>query len=109
MSNAQSMQEQLAACLSTQEVRCVVNNFCTEFGDVVNVTLLCGEQHPGKTLCVVDFARENTRTSLCANALGGQIFGFSSIIFKFQKHPDSVCIQALSEDAPSCSCTARAG
>lgn len=108
MSTAQNLQKHLAACLNTQEVRGVVNDFCTAFGGVVNVTLLCGKQYPGKTLCVVDFTRENARTNLCANALGGQIFGFNSVVFKFPTHPDFGCVQGLPEGSPSCSCTARA-
>lgn len=108
MSPAQNLQKYLTACLNTQEVRRVINDFCSEFGSVLNVTLLCGKQHPGKTLCVVDFTRGNTRISLCANALGGQIFGFNSVVFKFAAHPDFGCVQGLPEGSPSCSCSARA-
>lgn len=107
MNKSSEIQAQLNACRNTQEVRGVINDFCAGFGEIVNVTLLCGTQHPGKTLCVVDFIGANTQTSLCANALGGQVFGFNSVIFNFTPNPDFGCVKGFGAGTPACSCTAR--
>lgn len=107
MSTEQNIQKLLETCRSSQEFRAVVNAACGKFGEVVNATLLCSKQPPAQTFCVVDFARENTKSNLCASALGGQVFGFNSVVFKFQKHPDFGCVKGFPSDSPTCSCTAR--
>lgn len=108
LTTTQSIQERLGDCRSTREIRLLINDNCAGFGEIINVTLLCGKQNPGQTLCVVDFTQEASHPGLCASVLGGRVFGFNSVVFSFSPHRDLGCVRGFPAGSPSCSCIANA-
>ncbi|MFA7292790.1 MAG: hypothetical protein WC023_11140 [Rhodocyclaceae bacterium] len=107
MNNTPDMQTLLGSCKNGAELRKAVEELCAEFGETLNMTLLCGSHPAGKALCVVDFVPDNPNVSLCAMTLGGKVFGFNSVIFNFAPHPDFGCIRGFPAGSPACSCTPR--
>ena len=105
MKNPLAIQALLNSCKNGPELRKSVDGLCSEFGEILNMTLLCGSHPGGKALCVVDFVPDNPNVSLCAMTLGGKVFGFNSVILNFTPHAEFGCIRGFPAGSPACSCT----
>ncbi|MFC5302974.1 hypothetical protein [Azospira restricta] len=102
------VQRLLSACTSVGEIRNALNALCADFGNVLNVTVLCGNNSPQKKLCVVDLVPDDSDVQRCARHLGGRIFGYSSVILDLVPHPQFGCPRGVeAPPAIDCSCIAR--
>ncbi|MBW7900327.1 MAG: hypothetical protein H3C26_02545 [Rhodocyclaceae bacterium] len=97
----------LGACRSAAELRGEIDALCAEFGAVLNVTLLCGDDGGDHKLCVIDLVPGEADVQACAARLGGRIFGFSSVLVELALHPRFTCPRGLSPNTPGCSCVAK--
>lgn len=99
---------QLSASRNVAELRGIVDSLCADFGQVLNVTLVCEKGQPEKKRCVIDLIPNHTDIQACANRLGGQVFGYSSVIVDITPHPDFHCPRNQQSDAPGCACVPKA-
>lgn len=99
--------DRLGQCLNAAELRATVDSACTELGEVINVTLICGNDNPDKKLCVIDLILRQTDIQACAERIGGRVFGYSSVIVDIVPHPDFLCPRGVDGDVPGCSCVPK--
>lgn len=97
--------ERLNLCTNSAELRQAVDVLCADFGPILNVTLLCGNQNHGRTMCVIDFYPDNPNTNLFAMKFGGRMFGYHSVIFNLTLPSEFGCIKGFPSGSPACSCT----
>ena len=107
MNNALDIQTLLSSCKNGIELRKLIKELCSEFGEVLAITLLCGTHPGGKAMCVVDFIPESPNVNLCAMTLGGKVFGHNSVILNFTPHAEFGCVRGFPAGSPACSCTPR--
>ena len=109
--HARQARERLHACTTASDVRKTLESMCSQFGEVRNISLLCSRDTPNIAMCIIDFVdREGAAedsVSRCAEALGGRIFGFSSVIVTFTPAEDYCCGQSFPPASASCSCHPR--
>lgn len=101
---AGSVSQRLGQCLDAAELRATVEAACAALGEVINVTLVCGNDNPDKKLCVIDLVLDRTDIQACAEEIGGRVFGYSSVIIDIVPHPDFRCPRGMTDDVPGCSC-----
>jgi hypothetical protein len=94
----------LGNCRTVAELRATVETQCAEFGTVLNVTLICGNDQPERKLCVIDLVPGSTDIQYCADRIGGRVFGFSSVIVDLLPHPEFICPRGSTGELPGCSC-----
>lgn len=97
----------LGNCRTVAELRATVDTLCAEFGSVLNVTLVCGNDQPERKLCVIDLVPGSADIQDCAERIGGRVFGFSSVIVDLVPHPEFVCPRGSADELPGCSCIPR--
>lgn len=96
----------LSTCRNAGELRSTFAEICREFGEVVNITALCG-LHQSKTLLVVDLLPAARSISAVAERLGGEIFGHNSVAVSIERPRDFVCPKGFETPPPTCSCAIR--
>ncbi|MCK6406018.1 MAG: hypothetical protein L6Q60_08375 [Rhodocyclaceae bacterium] len=96
----------LNACRSPGELRGIVSDLYRELGEVLNVTAICGHER-GNMMCVIDFIPGANNMGRLADLVGGQVFGFSSVIVKLSPHSGFVCPNGFPPESRACSCTPR--
>lgn len=104
---ADCISHRLGQCRNAAELRAMVDSACTELGQVINVTLICGNDNPDKKLCVIDLILDQTDIQACAEQIGGRVFGYSSVIVDIAPHPAFSCPRGLAGDLPGCSCVPK--
>lgn len=99
----------LSACQDIGELRRALEILCTEFGNILNVTVMCGLGTSQKKLCVVDLIPGDGDIQRCAERLGGRVFGYSAVILDILPHPDFGCPRGTAGPRQSeCACVAKA-
>lgn len=107
MNDMLDTQALLGACRGPAELHQTLTDLCREFGEVLNISLLCSGQNPGSTMCVIDFIPDNPNIGHCAYTLGGRVFGFSSIILSLKLAEGFGCVRGYPSESPACSCALR--
>lgn len=98
-----------SACQNVGELRHALESLCTEFGSILNVTVMCGHSTSRKKLCVVDLIPGGGDIQRCAERLGGRVFGYSAVILDILPHPDFGCPRGIASPRQAeCSCVAKA-
>lgn len=107
MEKSPNVQALLGACRNAAELRRLIGELCAGFGEVLHLTLLCGDHSPGQRMCVIDLVPKEADITLCAQSLGGQRFGCSSVVVNFTPHSEFGCVRGYSVIPSACSCTPR--
>lgn len=96
----------LNACRSPAELRGIVGDLYKDVGEVLNVTAICGHER-SSMMCVIDFIPGANNLGRLADLVGGQVFGFSSVIVKLAPETGFACPNGYPPESRICSCTPR--